>query len=113
MSYTWLLVDLDRLLAILYRVPYRDSGWQDFLNELVAHSNSQSGILSLVEPDTLRVLSHFDSGMEASKLDEWNKYFISVDPWVRELQKLPDNVIYVGDALVPHKDFLESCYVLI
>lgn len=101
-------MDFNQLLTVLYRIPFARSGWQDFLNELAAQSNSQSGILTLVDPETLRVQADYNYGMDQPKLDQWNEHFITVDPWVRELQKLPDNVIYVGDALVPHREFLES-----
>ncbi len=101
-------MNVSRLLNSLHRATYASSGWQLFLEDLVQESNSQSGVLTILDPATLDVRSDINVGMDQQSLKEWNEHFINVDPWVIELQNLPDNQIYVGDDIVAHRQLVDS-----
>ena len=102
--------DLDSLLDALYFAPYESSGWQAFLNRMVALSGSRSARILVMNKDANEVFNGVQVNTDASAHKAFVEHYVNLCPWRPGLETLPPGQFYSSflDGICDQKTFYRS-----
>ncbi len=101
---------LDALLDALYYAPYDASGWQEFLNRMVALSGSRSARILVMNQNADQVFNGVQVNTDAKAHRAFVEHFVNLCPWRPGLAKLPPGKFYSSflDGICDQKTFYRS-----
>ncbi|PKA40922.1 helix-turn-helix transcriptional regulator [Rhizobium sullae] len=100
--------NLESLTDLVYGALFGETDWQDFLDTL--NTRMPDAKTTLFYHDSVAGAGAFSlcSGLDGSSLDDYNRYYCTVNPWMPKAAVRPVGLGVIADQMLPHAELVKT-----